>query len=168
MPLINNFIVVSKIGDVEIDVTLDEEHRFDSMITENPVEDGTVTNDHVVLKPVVLNISGRVTDASLTILGITKRNGAKEAYAELVALQLERKTFNVYTGINVYENMLLESLSFPRDGRDGKSIRFNAVLRELLIIGKSTIDNRTDVAPDVVHSAGRIIDRGVVSKVPVT
>jgi len=167
MAFINNFTMITEIGDIEIDVTLDEEHRFDSMITENPVEDGTVTNDHVVLKPVVLNISGRVTDASLVILGVPKINGAKEAYGELVTLQLQRTPFIVSTGIKVYKNMLLESISFPRDGRDGKSIRFSAVLRELFIIGKNVTDNRTSIQEDVLHSAGKIIDRGVVSKVPV-
>ena len=54
--------VLSSIGGVEIDAVLSEDHRYDALITENPVEDGSVITDHVVNLPVVLEMECRLTD----------------------------------------------------------------------------------------------------------
>lgn len=159
------FVLLTKIGEVAIDVTLHEDHVYDTYVTDHPVEDGTVFTDHQVLLPVVLNIEGRVTDASITFLGIPKLSKANEAYRSLVELQTRRQPFTVVTGLNVYENMILQNVSFPRTARDGQSIRFHATLREIQVIGDNNKTNRQRVAPDVEHSALPPVHRGFIQLV---
>lgn len=164
------FIVRTKIFDIEMDASLNEDHRFDTIVTRNPVEDGSLYTDHVVLLPVVLELSCRVSDASLSYFtpAITGKEGrSSQAYFKLVELQRDREPFNVITGINVYENMLVESISVPRNSQDGYSLRFNMVLTELPIIGKSVNSNRDLIAKDVVHTALGVVNLGNVQKITI-
>jgi hypothetical protein len=159
-------VLVTQIGAVAIDVSISQTHRFPSRITENPVEDGTVFADHVVLLPAILEIDGRVTDAPISIANVLiGKPGAQDAYNELVRMQKAREPFEVVTGLNVYRNMLLEDLSIPRTAQDGKSIRFTAVMREILIIGKDVPTNRDMVAENVRHTALPVTNNGMVSRI---
>jgi hypothetical protein len=53
------------IPDVHIDVTLTENHNFESEVTDNPVEEGVVISDHIDLKPESLTITGVISDTPL-------------------------------------------------------------------------------------------------------
>jgi len=160
-------VIVAKIGNVKVDAVLNELHRFDSTITENPVEDGTIYSDHVILHPVSYEMTGRVTDASLSLLDLRAAGTAADAFSALVTLQRTTERFTLVTGINVYENMILEGLSFPRRAEDGRSIRFDCVVREILVVGDEAATNRDRIAGDVQHSALPYSAKGVVAKVPV-
>lgn len=166
-PIDNFFVVLSKIGDIEIDAVLSEEHHFDTHITQNPVEDGTIFSDNSVLLPVILEIEGRISDASLTSFFPSVKGHSIDQYKKLVALQISRETFSVSTGINTYENMMFESLSFPRIAEDGQSLRFNAVIRELQIVGNEAKTNRTRIDESVRHTALSSTNNGLVPTVPV-
>lgn len=156
--------VLAKIGTIEIDAVIRERHQYDSEITENPVEDGTIFSDHVVLLPVSYEMQGRVTDASLSLLDLRLAGRADDAFRELVTLQRSREPFDVVTGINTYSNMLFQSIGFPRESSDGRSIRFEAVMREILIVGDQAATNRDRIAADVQHSALPFDSKGVVPK----
>jgi len=158
-------IIVAKIGTVKIDAVLNEVHQFDADITENPVEDGTIFSDNVILQPIRLEMTCRITDASPSLLQLRPAGTADDAFKALVALQRSRETFDVITGINVYKNMMLQSLSIPRESSDGRSIRFNAVLKEILIVGDEAETNRDRIAKDVQHTALPVSAKGVVAKV---
>ena len=164
------FIVRTKLLDIEMDASLNEDHRFDTIVTRNPVEDGSLYTDHVVLLPITLELSCRVSDASLSYFtpAITGKEGrSSQAYYKLVELQRDREPFDVITGINVYENMLIESLSVPRSSKDGHSLKFNMVLTELPIIGDDVDSNRDLIAEDVIHTALGTVNLGSVQKVSI-
>lgn len=161
-------VLVTKIGTVAVDVSPSQNHVFPSKITENPVEDGTIFSDHVILLPIQVDIEGRVSDASLTIANaisgaFTGKLSAAEAFNELVKLQLDKEPFVVVTGLKVYQNMMLENLSVPRSSTDGKSVHFNATLKEVQVIGLNTPTNRELIALDVRHSALPIKSGGFVT-----
>lgn len=156
----------TKIGTVPLDVAISQRHLFPTKITDNPVEDGTVYADHVVLLPTVLEIDGRVTDASVSLVDtFTGKFGVQDAYRELIRMQRAKEPFDVVTGLNVYQNMLLQELDIVRSPLDGRSLRFTATLREILIVGKDVPTNRDLVAQDVRHTALPIANNGLVSKV---
>lgn len=159
------FVVHTKIGEITIDATLNEDHDYDTFITENPVEDGTIYSDHVVLLPTVIRINGRVTDAAITILGVTKLSKSIDAFRELVALQRNKTPFSVTTALHVYQTMLLQKIQFPRTSKDGQSIRFEATLREIQVIGDNAQTNRDRIAKDVWNTALPSSDRGFVDPV---
>lgn len=157
-------IILARIGTVEIDASLNENHRYSAELTENPVEDGTPFTDHVVLKPVVLEMDGRVSDASQSLLAIRGPGRAADAFKALVILQQSRQSFNVVTGLNVYKNMMFEELSVPRTALDGRSIRFSATLREILVVGDEAETNRARIADGVRHTALPTFARGIIAK----
>lgn len=160
-------VILASIGGIELDVVLQESHRFPSDITQNPVEDGTVFSDHVVLLPFVLEMEGRVSEASLTPFGVLEQNRHIDAFQALVELNTRREPFTVVTGIQVYQNMIFEELNIDRVRRDGRSIRLQASLREIQIVGEAALTNRDRIAADVTHTALSSVSRGVVTKVPV-
>lgn len=158
-------IILASIGPVEIDVVLDEAHDYPSRLTQNPVEDGTVFTDHVILDPVSVSMTCRVTDASLTLARIKGPGAADDAFRSLVKLQRDREPFTVVTGLAVYQNMMFEQLTFLRRGDDGRSVRFQAVVREIQVVGVDVGTNRDSIAQDVAHSALASVSRGIVPKV---
>jgi len=163
----NILIIRAEIGSIQIDASLSEDHIYRAMITDNPVEDGTVFSDHVVLLPVVLEMECRISDATQSIAQFRGSGGSIAAFQELVALQKRRELFTVTTGINVYQNMMFEELSVPREALDGRSIRFNATLREILVVGEDVSTNRDRIADDVKHTALSSTSKGLVAKIPV-
>lgn len=82
---------------------------------------------------------GVITGAAIgKALGLSS-NRAKDAYHFLRELQLQRQTFNVVTGLKLYRNMVLESLSVPREVSTGKAIRFTARMREIKIVSMELV-----------------------------
>lgn len=157
-------IVRAKIGTVELDASLSEDHQYLAEITENPVEDGTIFSDHVVLQPVVLEMEGRISDATQSLFSFRGAGKSAEAFRLLVSLQKSRETFSVITGLAVYQNMMFQKLSVPRVARDGRSLRFTSILREILIVGDNVETNRDRIADDVKHTAISSVSKGLVTK----
>lgn len=158
-------VVLSKIGGIELDAVLNELHHYDAEISENPVENGTIFSDNVVLQPIVLEMTGRISDAAGSLLSLRLPGRSVDAFKSLVALQQSREPFEVVTGINVYKNMMFQSLTVPRDRTDGNSIRFTAILREILVVGDEAETNRERIAGNVRHSALAVSAKGVIPKV---
>jgi len=156
-----------KIGTVELDASLSEDHRFPAQLTENPVEDGTVFTDHVVLQPTTLQIEGRISDATQSLVSFRGPGTSADAFKSLVALQKGRETFRVVTKIAVYDRMMFEELSVPRTALDGRSIRFTARLKEILVVGDTAATNRDRIADGVKHTALKVRSNGIVTKIPV-
>ena len=156
---------LSKVGHIVVDAVLNENHLYDSEITENPVEDGTVYSDNIVLLPVVLEMECRVSDATSTPARLNYPGRSNEAFSELVDLQRKKEPISIVTGLNVYQNMLIKSVGFPRSSLDGNSIKFSLVARELLIVGELAATNRDLIAGDVQHTALPISNNGEVAKV---
>lgn len=170
MPVLDVFgfptFFLSKIGNITVDAVLSETHRFASSITENPVENGSIYSDNVVLLPVVLEMECRISDATASFARFNYPGRSNESYKDLVRLQTKREVFSVITGINIYQNMLFEELSIPRAAADGQSIRFSAVLKEILVVGDDAATNRDLLATDIQHTALPPGSNGEVSKVP--
>lgn len=186
--------LLSRVGVVTVDAVLAERHRFENLITSHPIEDGSPVTDHIVNLPVELQMDGRITDTPLSLLesavsgatgligtelgvdptalaagtsllGASLPGRAKLAYQELVALYVSRETFTVISGINVYENMVFQTLEFPRSPQDGRSLRFRAVLKELIIVGVDVQANAETIAEEVRNTAVDPNNRGTVPSV---
>ncbi len=189
--------LLTSIGSVEVDAVTNEEHRYTSLVTQNPIEDGSTVTDHIVNLPVILEMQGRFTDtpfgylgaiassavgalstslgaadivAGLTtattaaLLGEARPGLSKTKFKLLVALQTIRDVLTVVTGLNTYTNMVLESLSAPITADDGKSLRFTATFRELLIAGDTSFSNRRRIVEDLWGVALEPRQLGIVQK----
>ncbi len=194
--------ILTDVGGVEIDATISENHRYNSLVTQNPIEDGSIISDHIVNLPVILDMEGRLTDTpfgflsslvaatsvgaltqgltgaqaaaalsqatATALLGEARPGLSKTKFKLLVALQIARTTMDIVTGLQTYSNMVMESLSAPRASQDGKSIRFNATFREILVAGDDATSNRERVVEDLWASVLTPRQLGIVQKAAAT
>lgn len=161
----NLFVILSKIGDIELDVVLNEQHDFSTRVTRNPVEDGVEYSDNIVLLPVTISMTARVSDASMIPLLPSFGSKSVDAYNALVEMQTSKILVDVSTGIRLYNNMFVERITVPRQSTDGNSLRFEMTLTELLIIGDKTETNRDKISKDVIHTAFPVNNAGTTQKV---
>jgi hypothetical protein len=149
----------ARIGSITLDAAISEQHQAEVEVTDNPVEEGIAITDHVRPKPEVLTIEGIVTNTPLPAdadaqadlqqvetvtptgesLKISSRSSykvgrAENAYQDLLTLKDSGKTVQVVTGLRTYDNMLMTSLSVPRDAKTGQAVRFTATFREIKIV----------------------------------
>lgn len=84
---------------------------------------------------------------------LLNRSGSptKNAYDHFKRLQEARVTFDVISGVQVYANMVLTSLTVTRDTSTGKSLRFSATCKQVRIVKNETVEVPNSVA--VVNAA---------------
>lgn len=163
----NLFTVLAKVGTIEMDASLNENHTFPAQVTRNPVEDGSQYADNIVLLPVTLSMTCRVSDASMIPLVPSFGSKSIDAYNALVELQTSKEFVSVVTGIREYKNMFLEKITVPRASPDGNSIRFEIEMSELLIQGGDSFTNRELISQDVASTALPINDVGTAQPVAI-
>lgn len=136
-----------KIAEIEVDVSIAESHETDCDITENPVESGANITDHVQVKPAKLTIEGLISDTPIKffqgIRSLFDDNRSRKTYEELVAIQQEREPIDIVTGLKKYSNMILKTLTVPRNADTGKALRFNAMFQEIIIVESTEISVTT-------------------------
>lgn len=120
-----------KVGSIDLDVTIREEHRFSSRVTNYPIEDGTIISDHIINEPDVLVLVGLVSDTPLSIFAPFNRS--IDAFNRLITLHQSRQPLTVVTGLKVYQNMAITVLDVPRDVKTGQSLTFTIELQRLVI-----------------------------------
>lgn len=161
--------VRAQIGGITVDASIDEDHTLTCDVTENPVEDGANITDHVHLRPAELKINGVISDTPLdfsalnlpivgNVVGLinnTLINAGEprsiQQYNKLVELRKKREPFDVVTGLKVYKNMILSSLTVNRNATNGKAIHFSAEMKEIKIV-KSSIGGDTTTLKSTVSS----------------
>lgn len=142
-----------RVGVVELDVTLTENHTFNSRATNFPVETGGDVTDHIINDPDILTLSGIVSDTPLNIFSFFTRS--IDAFNRLVDLHERRVPVTVVTGLKVYQNMVMTTLDVPRNINTGQSLTFNIVLQNI----------RLDSTTQLIRNSSTIFG-GVQSNIP--
>jgi Dit-like phage tail protein len=141
------------IGEIELDVIVDESTNSSTTITSNPVENGADVNDHIIINPMTFSMSGIVSDTKVGILGglgaleqITSGNAftkddtpSKEAWEELLELQANRTPFTLVTNLKEYDNVVIESLSTSQNKDTSNSLHFTANMKEIIFVGSDIL-----------------------------
>lgn len=131
-----------------IDVAISEEHKFETEVTEYPVESGSDITDHVRKKPNEVTLEGIVSDTPLaaTILErlasgdrvltglLSEATASLDALAKLMEIRDARKPVTISTSLKTFESMVLTTLTVPRANGDGRALRFHATFKEIRII----------------------------------
>ncbi|MDE1905301.1 MAG: hypothetical protein KGH75_02465 [Rhodospirillales bacterium] len=129
------------------DVTIEESHRDELVITEHPVEQGAQVSDHAYKAPaeVIARYGWSNSNASLAggvagLLGQTVTNApdVAEVYQTLLALQASRQPFDLITGKRVYNNMLIRSLQLHTDAATENALMVTAVMRQVILVDTQT------------------------------
>jgi len=135
------------IGEIELDVIINETTNTSSTITSNPVENGSDVNDNIIINPMTFNISGVISDTKVapfgglnTINKFTKDSTpSKEGWEELLELQADRTPFTLITNLKAYDNVVIENLSVTQDKDSSNSLNFTANLREIIFVGSQVL-----------------------------
>lgn len=163
-----------KIGEIELDATLSENHIYKNTITKFPIESGAVISDHIINEPVVLNMTGFVTNSPVKILGgsignIIRGGGesrVKLAFTTLIDIRNENIPFTVVTGLKTYRNMFFQNIDIPRDARTGDTLRFNAVMTKIPKVSAKTVEiqnlaqDETGVKAGTKDTAANNVNKG--------
>lgn len=120
-----------RVGTIDLDVTITEQHRYNSRVTNYPVEDGTIVSDHIINEPDTLTLQALVSDSPLNILALPNRS--VDVFNRLVDIQQRRELVTVVTGLKIYDSMAITSLDVPRNLETGQSLTFTIELQKVTL-----------------------------------
>ncbi len=170
-------VTLSKIHNVFIDAVEEVTVTHDTMVTRHPTETGRNVSDHVVNLPVSIRMSGRFSDAPLSTGGISVFNPFQAIttaiasgltgglsvsnWVKLEELRRSKIPFDVVIQQGVYLNMVLKSLTSPRGKGDGRSLRFQAEMLEIVTVEESPLGTSSNYADDTRHTGPESNNLGV-------
>lgn len=168
---------------LELDASINEDHNFTTDITTYPVEDGANISDHARQQPEKLSLHGFVSSSPVKWLGGIRNlrdqleSGRTRVQTALDILmdmagyrssdsEASRKDYklkeptpvDIITGLRVYSDMMLTSLSIPRDAKTGEAMYFTAEFIKVRKVQSST-------AP-VLHTVEKAGAGGVNDQAP--
>jgi hypothetical protein len=113
------------------DASVEERSDDDSVITENPVETGSVTNDHAYDLPQELELTYAWPEGSSQANG--QPGFLDQMYQQLLTLKQAKVLLNVVTGKRQYQYLLIKSLSVATDQHTENVLLIRILLRQLLL-----------------------------------
>ena len=123
------------IQSIDLDATLEELHDWATEVTTNPVETGAPIADHVIEKPDKLRLNGLITNSPLHgelagqyFGGDTESPRIQTAFEAIYELIKKREAIVVYTKHAIYTDMIIQSVSIPRNSAIGEAIEFTMEL----------------------------------------
>ena len=149
------------ISTIELDAIISEGASAQARVTENPVEYGANINDHIIIEPMTFNVSGvvsnissKISDFESTVTTVFTKNSNKsrQAWEELLELQVNRTPFTLVQGLKEYPNVVIISLSEQQDVSTANGLFFTATLKEIILVGTQLVtedqfsnDNTSDM-----------------------
>ena len=147
--------------ELKFDLLIDESHSLDFDIPEHAVENGSSISDHVCERLRSVQITGLFTNHPIggkksgyvnedgtvneepdevSVDGAEGRgNIALANFEKLKEIARRRNPVRLVTSLEVYEEMVFESIPYSRGPDDGESIKFTAKLREVRTAKVSTV-----------------------------
>lgn len=132
----------TKIGDLVLDASMRETHSGEVEVPEHPVEEGANIADHARLKAEKVTIDGVVSNTPVLTdqrreagdVAVDQRGRADTAYENLRRMKDARQVVKLVTLLREYDNMLLTSLSVPREPKTGEIVQFSATFSQVRIV----------------------------------
>ncbi len=138
--------VASVSGDsVTMDCSAQEDHTGDNEVTDFPVEQGANISDHSRPNPPSVTIRALITGTPLDLFAIAippplKARRGKDAWDKLHRWREEGKRVVLITSIKVYSDMVIQSISTPRNARNADGVEFTIRLRKIRTANSLTVD----------------------------
>lgn len=137
-----------RLGSIRAQVTIEEQHTDELVITQHPVEQGASISDHAYKQPAMVTVRCGWSNSGLQSLGsiVTsaysaiadggelKLNYIKGVYEKLLKLQESRIPFDIMTGKRSYKNMLFSSLSNTTDQTTENTLMITAVCQQVILV----------------------------------
>lgn len=145
------------------EVVVYEDGDDELIITQHPVEQGALINDHAYKRPAQLRVRAGWSDAYGGYTG-----AGADIYAQVLALQAERRPFTVLTGKRMYQNMLVSALRTHTDSGTEFAFVADILFQEILFaqvqqISQVNSDPNAQANPSVTQPP---VNSGSVSTSP--
>lgn len=120
------------IGTLEFDAFITESHERVNDITMFPVEDGSSISDHIISQPRKLKINAIIEAGG-------DGSNVLNSFNILNEIMDNKELVSVVTGLKVYTNYNIDSLTIPRDKSNGGSLTVNIELTEIRNVKSQTV-----------------------------
>jgi hypothetical protein len=140
------------IGGIVVDATLEELHEYNATVTQHPIEEGGFVTDHVYENPRKVRIKGEITDSPVVFFSVLGgvSNRRIEAYDQLLALYQTNDIVTIVTGLKIYNDMVIQALSFPRDPATGERLNFVIELEQIKKVASQIVGiAEQNAAPEI-------------------
>ena len=161
-----------KVGSVELDLILDEDHSKSAQVTENPLQDGRAISDGIFLELQEGSLTGLVTNHSVKIaeerakqleLQVSEtlmaeaenyklENRAKQAWVDLKAVMDAKQPVTIVTSLEVYDNVAITNISTERNGDSGDALEIKVSFRQILTVSLKEHEVTAQVQPKDMDS----------------
>lgn len=161
-----------KVGSVELDLILDEDHSKSAQVTENPLQDGRAISDGIFLELQEGSLTGLVTNHSVKIAeerakqlelqdsetlmaeaeNYQLENRAKQAWVDLKAVMDAKQPVTIVTSLEVYENVAITNISTERNGDSGDALEIKVSFRQILTVSLMEHEVTAQVQPKDMDS----------------
>ena len=161
-----------KVGSVELDLILDEDHSKSAQVTENPLQDGRAISDGIFLELQEGSLTGLVTNHSVkraeerakqlelqdseTLMAEAKNyqleNRAKQAWVDLKAVMDAKQPVKIVTSLEVYDNVAITNISTERNGDSGDALEIKVSFRQILTVSLMENEVTAQVQPKDMDS----------------
>lgn len=152
------------IGPFIANVTVEELHRDELIITEHPVEQNAAITDHAYKKPSSIIIRAGWSNSSEQALG--NPNYVQEIYQLFLVLQASRQPFDVITGKRFYTNMLMQSLSVRTDEKTENALDMVVECREVILVTTQTSQLASPANMAAPQTTSPTTDTGAATVIP--
>lgn len=170
-------VFVTQYGPWTFDAVLEHGYKASVGLPSYPTESGVRINDHRIVQPIELKVTGVVSSVSFGAIGSLFNNISSIAYVKpATALQFlinminNSKPFSVITRNSFYSNLVIESFNFTSSPEDENALIFELHLKEFIQLKKLTSKDKpkAEDLKDGDKAKPSIIDKvksGVVSTV---
>ena len=161
-----------KVGSVELDLILDEDHSKSAQVTENPLQDGRAISDGIFLELQEGSLTGLVTNHSVKIAeerakqlelqdsetlmaeaeNYQLENRAKQAWVDLKAVMDAKQPVTIVTSLEVYDNVAIKNISTGRNGDSGDALEIKVSFRQILTVSLMEHEVTAQVQPKDMDS----------------
>lgn len=161
-----------KVGSVELDLILDEDHSKSAQVTENPLQDGRAISDGIFLELQEGSLTGLVTNHSVKIAekrakqlelqdsetlmaeaeNYQLENRAKQAWVDLKAVMDAKQPVTIVTSLEVYDNVAITNISTERNGDSGDALEIKVSFRQILTVSLMEHEVSAQVQPKDMDS----------------
>lgn len=161
-----------KVGSVELDLILDEDHSKSAQVTENPLQDGRAISDGIFLELQEGSLTGLVTNHSVKIAeerakqldlqtsealleeakNYQLENRARQAWIDLKAVMDAKQPVTIVTSLEVYENVAITNISTERNGDSGDALEIKVSFRQILTVSLMEHEVTAQVQPKDMDS----------------
>lgn len=131
------------IGNITVDVIINEETNDTLTITKQPVQTGASITDHAYKEPTALSMTilQQNNDTISGLLTTFSGNSLKALYEQFLELQFSRVPFSILTPKRIYKSMLMSVIRQVTDKNTENILALNVSFQQVFIvsIGTATI-----------------------------